>query len=194
MHVRLLQLPLLIIFLVFSFDAVARTQDPQDGQKAFSDLELKEFCHELPVILSSMNDMQKEKFFYTVYTDYSHTPFPKSLRGNSRLSLQPQRIAYILNHVILAGVIQDMGGFGEGQLAFMRSQREKVINNPKIPLKEKEHILAELNVSIDRLKDLVVQTESIPKSELLLIWKEKDTLNNLLRGKIPIQKKEMARQ
>jgi hypothetical protein len=180
-----------IIFLVSSINAVAGTENTP---KPFNDGELKEFCHELPIVLSSMNDKQREKFFYTVYTDYSRTPFPKSVWDNPRLSLQPQRIAYILNHVILAGVIQDMGGFGEGQLSFMRSQREKVISNPKISKKEKEHILAELNESIDHLKTLIVQTESIPKSELLLIWKEKDTLNSILRGKIPIQKKEMARQ
>jgi hypothetical protein len=178
------------IFVFFSYasDGIA------EEQKAFDGEELEKFCRELPIILSSMNTEEKERFFQNTISDYAHVVLPKSIMGDSRLSLQPQRYTYMLNHIILAGVIEDMGGFGEGQLEFLKKEREKVKNNPKIPSNEKEHILAELEYDINRLNDTVAQTKAIPKFELVLIWKEKDELNALLRGKFSIQKKQMARQ
>lgn len=163
-------------------------------QKAFDGDELKKFCQELPVILNSMNNEEKDRFFKNTIGDYSHAVLPESIMRDPRLSLQPHRYIYMLNHIILAGVIEDMGGFGEGQLDFLRSERKKVKNNQKIPTGERERILAELENDIDRLNDTIVQTKSIPKIELVLIWKEKEELNALLRGKFPIQKKQMARQ
>jgi hypothetical protein len=176
---------------VFFLNAFAGSAEEQ---KAFDGDELKKFCRELPIILNSMNNEEKERFFKNTLRDYSHTVLPESIMRDSRLSLQPQRYIYMLNHIILAGVIEDMGGFGEGQLDFLKNEREKVENNQKIPSSERERILAELENDIDRLNDTIAQTKSIPKFELVLIWKEKEELNALLRGKFPIQKKQMARQ
>jgi hypothetical protein len=190
MSVRFLVVVVMSVFAFFFYaaDGIA------DEQKGFDEDELKKFCQEFPLILNSMNSEEKDRFFRDVISDYTHVVFPQSMLGDPRLSLQPQRYIYVLNHIILAGVIEDMGGFGEGQLAFMKNEREKVKNNPKLPSDKREQTLAELNNDIERLNKTVIQAKSIPRYELVLIWKEKDALNAMLRGKFPIQKKQMARQ
>ena len=182
-----------IMLCIFSFLSCASAGMAEE-RKAFDGDELKKFCRELPIILSYMNNEERDEFFTNAGMDYTHAVIPESIMGDSRLTLQSQRIAYILNHIILAGVIEDMGGFGEGQLDFLKNEREKVKNNPKIPSGERERILAELEKDIQRLDYTIAQTKSIPKFELVLIWKEKDELNAMLRGKIPMKKKQMARQ
>jgi hypothetical protein len=165
-----------------------------EEQKAFDGDELKKFCRELPIILSNMNNEERDDFFTNAARDYAHAVIPESIMRDSRLTLPSQRIVYILNHIILAGVIEDMGGFGEGQLDFLKKERDKVENNPRIPSGERARILTELEDDIRRLDFTITQTKSIPKFELVLIWKEKDELNAMLRGKIPMKKKQMARQ
>jgi hypothetical protein len=165
-----------------------------ENEKMFNEEELKQFCRDMPVILASMNNEEKDTFFRSVILDYPHAVFPEVIMRDSRLSLQSERITYIVFHIILAGIIEDMGGFGEGRLEFMKQEREKVKNNPKIPPNEKKRILTELENSISHLNDLIVQTKSIPRSELVLLWQEKDTLNAMLREKVPLKQKRMARQ
>ena len=184
---------IVIVMGVFTFFLCSSAVNAEI-QSGFNEEELQEFCQELPIVLASMNNEEKDKFFINVIKDYPHTVLPESITHDSRLSLQPQRITYILNHIILAGVIEDLGGFGEGQLDLLKKERERIKNNPKIPPAEREKILAEMQDGITNLNDLVVQTKLIPISELALIWKDKDMLNALLRGKIPIHKKQMARQ
>lgn len=177
-----------ISFFLYSSSATA------EMQSAFNEEELQKFCQDLPIVLASMNNEENDKFLMNTIMDYSHTVLPESITRDLRVSLQPQRLTYILNHIILAGAIEDMGGFGEGRSDFMKKEREKVKNNPKISPSERERILAELENDISRLDALIVQTRSIPKSELVLIWKDKDILNALLRGKVPMKRKQMARQ
>ena len=165
-----------------------------ENQRAFSEEELQKFCRDMPIILASMNYEESEKFFGTIIMDYSHATVPEAIMRDTRLSLQSQRLTYILFHIILAGIIEDMGGFGEGKLEFMKHEREKVKNNPRIPANEKERILTELEKNIAHLRDLIIRTKSIPRSELLLLWQEKEPLNALLRGKVPLKQKKMARQ
>jgi hypothetical protein len=179
-----------ILLCIFSCVSAGMAEE----QKAFDGDELKKFCRELPIILSYMNNGERDEFFMNAGMNYAHTIIPESIMRDSRLTLSSQRIAYILNHIILAGVIEDMGGFGEGQLDFLKKERDKVENNPRISSGEKARILAELEDDIRRLDFTIAQTKSIPKFELVLIWKEKDELNAMLRGKIPMKKKQMARQ
>ena len=148
----------------------------------------------MPIILSYMNIAERDEFFTNAGRDYVHAIIPESIMRDSRLTLPSQRIVYNLNHIILAGVIEDMRGFGEGRLEFLKNERDKVKNNPRIPSGEKAQILAELENDIRRLNDTIAQTKAIPKFELVLIWKEKDELNAMLRGKIPMKQKQMARQ
>ncbi len=166
----------------------------EEGQKAFNEEELNHFCHDMPIILNAMTKEDKEKFFRDIIMNYPHAAVPGAIMRDARLSLSSSRLTYILFHTILAGIIEDMGGFGEGRLAFMEEQREKVKANPNILPMEKKRMLAELDSSIGRLHDLIAETSSIPRSELVLLWQKKRTLNALLRGKVPIRQKHMATQ
>lgn len=181
----------IVTFVACSF---AANSTEIERQKAFSEEELKKFCHELPLVLTSMNRMEKDRFFMTTIMEYPHAVLPPSINSDGRITLSPQRIAYMLNHIVLAGIIEDMGGFGEGQLKFLKSQKEIVNDKEGMPPEERKRILMELDDNIRHLEDLIVQTKAIPRSELVILWKEKDQLNRLLRGQIPIRKKMSEKQ
>lgn len=186
--------PFFLLFCIFAFSSCAFAAHSTEAQSAFTEEELQRFCRELPLLLAPMNTVEKDRFFITTIMEYPHSEVPQSIIGDSHLSLPLNRIAYMLNHIVLAGIIEDMGGFGEGQLEFLKNEREIVIHKSSMQLDERKRILAELDDNIRHLEDLVRQTKSIPRSELVILWKEKETLNKLLRGQIPIQKKMSKKQ
>jgi hypothetical protein len=185
---------MLAYIAAFSACSFAANSTEIESQRAFNEEDLKKFCQELPRMLASMNRMEKDRFFMTTIMEYPHAVLPPSVHDDGRFSLSPQRIAYMLNHIVLAGIIEDMGGFGEGQLEFLKSQKEIVNSKEGMPADERKKILLELDDNIRHLEDLIVQTKAIPRSELVILWKEKDQLNRLLRGQIPIRKKMSEKQ
>jgi hypothetical protein len=183
-----------ILSCIFTFSSYASAANSTDVQGAFDGEELKKFCQELPLLLAPMNTVEKDRFFITTIMDYPHSVLPQSVIGGGQASLPPKRIAYMLNHIVLAGIIEDMGGFGEGQLEFLKNQKEIVKNKAGMQPDDRKRILVELDDNIRHLENLILQTKSIPKSELVILWQEKDTLNRLLRGQIPIHKKMSEKQ
>lgn len=186
--------PFFLLFCIIAFSSCAFVAHSSEAQSAFTEEELQRFCRELPLLLAPMSTVEKDRFFITTIMEYPHSELPQSIIGDAHLSLPLNRIAYMLNHIVLAGIIEDMGGFGEGQLEFLKNEREIVIHKSSMQPDERKRILTELDDNIRHLEDLIRQTKSIPRSELVILWKEKETLNKLLRGQIPIQKKMSKKQ
>ena len=164
----------------------------QHPQKPFDDQELKTFCNELPTILNSLKGEEKQQYLVEVINDFTNTVFQREPERKFAATLEPMRFNYILNHIILAGIIKDMGGFGKEKITFLQNQKKKVYRDRKLTADEKQHIISELEQALTEVTKLYKQTQKIPKSELILLWSRKEQLNKLLLNAVPIRPKKMT--
>lgn len=183
-----------LLFFIIALGSTTTGSFADDTPSPFNKLELETFCADLPEVLDSLNKDELELYFSQITKDYSSTLFEHDPERNFPSSLSSTRFNYILNHTLLAGVVKDMGGFGEAKLDFLQSQRDKVMHRHDISQKVKERVLAELDISIAQVEELKRQTEALPRSELVLLWRKQELLNELLIGVVPIKKQTRAAQ
>lgn len=101
----------------------------------------------------------------------------------------PERFTYIFGHVMTGAVMRDMGGTGEGRLTFMKKKREELLQKMDVQNARHHVLLKDLNSDIDALTATVAEAESIPKSELILMWERRDDIERSFqqfRSKITI--------
>ncbi len=171
---------------------------PQSGfasgepPEPFNKDELEQFCRSLPDVLNSLNNQEQQQYLIEVTSDPENTFFQREPERSFASSLSASRFNYILNHAILAGFVNEMGGFGEEKITFMKQQREKITYDSTIDETEKEQILNELDSGILEMTRLHQQTKSIPKSELFRLWRKKDVLNSHIKDIFPVEKKKMV--
>lgn len=122
---------------------------------------------------------------------YQHQLAANQLRGQKQ---DPGRFAYILNHVILAGIGKDMGGDGSGKLAYLVGQRNKLLNSSEISEQQRTEELRHIDSSIAELKGTSQRLRSIPMSELQLMWAEREQLEAALMGRIPIERRVLPKR
>jgi hypothetical protein len=163
-----------------------------EQQKAFDKKELDAFCNELPQVLDSLQKNERSKYLIETMNDYRNTIFQREPDRTFPSTFTVKRFNYILNHIILAGIINDIKGFGDKKLIFLKEQQVRVRKDRKLSAEEKNKILHNLSASIEQVTRLNKQTKAIPYSELILLWDQKDTLNKMLLGVIPIKKQKMS--
>ncbi len=153
--------------------------------------ELDKFITDTPTFITKVKEIQLDFLLIKLFLHPTRIhEDPEIVDILNEIHWKPDRYAYIFSRVIIGGFIRDMGGFGDEDLAFLKTQRQKWQDSSE-PEEEKKDMIAQLDRAIADLSEIVARTKAIPKKELVLMWNNRDQLNDVLMGKLPIGKKVM---
>ncbi len=153
--------------------------------------ELDSFIKDTPTFISAVKEKNLDFLLIKLFLHPQQVEEdPEIVEILKELNWTPYHYAYIFSRVIIGGFIRDMGGFGDEDLEFLKDQRKKWQESNE-PEQEKLEMIRQLDRSIIDLTEIVARTKTIPKSELLLLWGNRDRLNDILMGKLPIGKQKM---
>jgi len=156
----------------------------------FTSPELETFMRDAPGFLDWVDETGDKKFLADLIKD------PKVIKYNGdaykylkNQGWRPERFAYILNHVVLGGVIKETGGFGDKELNALLEQKERVSQSGDLSPEEKQAALEILDNTIAEIKETIAANKSVPKSELLLMWSCRDRLYHIFLNRLPVQQR-----